>query len=63
MDQSQINEAVKECVRYTLGAEKPLDSLQQWFDQRAAEGWNKSDLMTIRQTVVKMLSAIYNVSE
>ena len=63
MDQDQINEAVKECVRYTLGAEKPLETLQKWFDQRAAEGWNKAELAMVRQTAIKMLSAIYGVGE
>jgi hypothetical protein len=63
MNQDKINEAVKECVRYTMGADRPLESLQQWCDERAAEGWNRAELAIVRQAAIKMLSAIYNIGE
>jgi hypothetical protein len=63
MDQNQVNEAIKDCVRYTMSAEKPLEALQNWCDRRAAEGWPKAELAIVRKTALRMLSAIYDIGD
>jgi hypothetical protein len=63
MDQNKINEATKDCISYTIGAQEPLQALQHWIDQRAAEGWPKDELAIIKHAAVRMLSAIYGIED
>src|ERR1700761_530174 len=63
MHQEKINAAITECVRYSMGADQPLKSLQRWYDLRAAEGWSKAELNIVRQAAIKMLSGIYGLDQ
>ena len=63
MDQREINDAVKECVRYTMGATEPIQALQNWIDKLAASGWPKAETMIVRKTALRILSAIYDVDD
>jgi hypothetical protein len=56
-----MNEATQQCVRYTIGSDKPLQALQQWVDQRAAEGWPKAELALVKSAALRILSAIYGI--
>jgi uncharacterized protein HemX len=61
MEQSKINEAVKNCVREALDQDDPLTALQSAIDRLAASGWPKAEIDTIRNAAIRMLSVIYDV--
>ena len=63
MDQSKINETVKESRALHDGAAEPIQALQNWIDKLAASGWPKAETMIVRKTDLRMLSAIYGVDD
>jgi hypothetical protein len=61
MEQSEINAAVKSCVREAIGAADPLEALLTCIDKLRSEGRSEAELEIIRTTCIQMLSVIYDV--
>ncbi len=62
MDADIINQAVKDCVRESIGKHDPIATLLAELDKLQAEGWPMHQIEMVRTTSLRMLSAIYNVS-
>jgi hypothetical protein len=60
MTQDKINKAVKECVRESLGAGDPLETLLACIDKLRQEGKPAAELDIIRTTCIRMLSVVYD---
>ncbi len=61
MNQTKINQAVKDCVREALGQHDPLAALLVSLAQlKDADGWNDSERDIVKKTSLRMLSVIYD---
>jgi hypothetical protein len=61
MNQDEINEAVKNCVRVALDQPNAMAALLGCTDELRARGWPTAEIQIVRATTIRILAEIHDM--